>query len=153
MLATAAPPALLVCTIQTVESDWTPRAIKGIRQLEQQRFRLIPAPKGFQIEPRTVIESRLTALLQQFKSSALVDVDQKRLEYRWSYASPLGTVGFDQEQPLRAEPTTVDVTGSLVLHNKSRFELTQRSRLIRSDPERPLSSLNERASGVCREQR
>ena len=153
MFATAASPPPLVCTIQTVQSSWTPRQIKGIRRLEQQSFRLIPAPEGFQIEPPTVVESRLTSLLQQFKSSALIDLDQQRLEYRWSYTASLGTVGFDQEQPLPAEPATVDVTGSLVLHNKSRFELTQRSRLIRSDPERPLSSLNERASGVCREQR
>ena len=152
MLAAASTPPPLVCTIQTVESRWRPKAIAGIRRLEQQSFRLIRGSEGARVEPPTVIESRLTSLVQRFRSSGLKGNDPGRLLYRWSFEAPLGTLGFDQEPS--TEPVMVEVTGHLVIRDAHRFELVQRSRLIGSgrepiEPETILSTLSEVASGVC----
>ena len=63
-----------------MESSWLTIPIQGIRELEHQSFRVIRAPdltgqgkeKGeAKVEPRTVIDSRLTILAENFQSSGL----------------------------------------------------------------------------------
>jgi hypothetical protein len=72
------PPAL-ICTIEAVESSWLKTPIQAIRELEHQSFRVIHAPDSTEkksaerkakvkVEPRTVIDSRLTILAENFQS-------------------------------------------------------------------------------------
>ena len=96
MLASAPTPPPLVCTLQTVETRWSPKPVEGIRQLEQQSFEVIRGPQG-RIQPRAVIESRLTTLMQAFSSSGLDQSNPERKTYQWSFEAPLGSVGFNQE--------------------------------------------------------
>ena len=149
MLASAPTPPPLVCTLQTVESRWSLQPVEGIRQLEQQSFEVVRGPQG-SIKPRAVIESRLTTLMQNFSSSGLDQSNPKRTSYQWSFAAPLGNVGFNQQTG--TGDATVLVDGRLIISNASSFNLKQRSRLIRSGSKRTLTTLDEVASGVCTEQ-
>jgi len=45
LLAAAATPPPLVCTIETVESRWTPRKIAGVRMLKGQTFKVTHTPE------------------------------------------------------------------------------------------------------------
>ena len=150
MLASAPTPPPLVCTLQTVETRWSPKPVEGIRQLEQQSFAVIRGPRG-RIEPRAVIESRLTTLMQGFSSSGLDQSTPERKTYQWSFEAPLGSVGFNQQSETGTGDTTVFVDGRLIISNASRFKLKQQSRLIRTGSNRTLATLNEEASGVCAE--
>ena len=78
MLASAPPP--LVCTIQTVEARWSGSAIAGIRQLEEQQFR-VERGDNPAIEPRTVIDSRLTPLVERFSSPGVEQIAVSRMTY------------------------------------------------------------------------
>ena len=149
MLASAPTPPPLVCTLQTVESRWSLQPVGGIRQLEQQSFEVVRGPQG-SIKPRAVIESRLTTLMQNFSSSGLDQSNPERTSYQWSFAAPLGNVGFNQQSG--TGDATVLVDGRLIISNASSFNLKQRSRLIRSGSKRTLATLDEVASGVCTEQ-
>ena len=60
LLATAATPPM-VCTIETVESRWTPREIAGVRMLRGQTFTVALTPEVM-VTPRYVIDSRITSL-------------------------------------------------------------------------------------------
>ena len=152
MLASAPTPPPLVCTLQTVETHWSSNPVEGIRQLEQQSFEVIRGPQG-RIQPRAVIESRLTTLMQAFSSSGLDQSNPERKTYQWSFEAPLGSVGFNQETETGTGDTTVFVNGRLSISNASSFKLKQQSRLIRSGSNRTLATLDEVASGVCAEQR
>ena len=149
MLASAPTPPPLVCTLQTVETHWSSNPVEGIRQLEQQSFEVIRGPRG-RIEPRAVIESRLTTLMQGFSSSGLDQSNPERKTYQWSFEAPLGSVGFNQKN--ETGETTVLVNGRLIISNARSFKLKQWSRLIHSGSNRTLAILNEVASGVCAEQ-
>ena len=113
---------------------------------------MIRGPSG-RIVPNTVIESRLTTLIQRFSSSGLDQSDPERKTYQWSFEAPLGNVGFNQQTETATGDPSVLVNGRLIIINASSFELKQQSRLIRSGGSRTLATLNEVASGVCDEQR
>ena len=149
MLASAPIPPPLVCTLQTVETHWSKEPVAGIRQLEQQSFEVILGPRG-RIEPRAVIESRLTTLMQDFSSSGLDQSNPERKTYQWSFEAPLGILGFNQQAG--TGEATVLVDGRLIISNSDSFTLEQRSRLIRPGSNRTLTTLNEAASGICRKQ-
>ena len=154
MLASALPPPLLVCTIQTVESRWSGQPIPGIRQLEQQQFQIDRGGKP-SIEPSTVIESRLTPLVERFSSSGVEQIERSGMTYHWSYEAPLGPLQFSSggvaTRP--ASESRVAVSGDLIIDPKNGFKLSQQSRLTQSDGTQTLSSLLEKAHGSCREQR
>ena len=151
MLASLPTPPPLVCTLQTVETRWSPEPVEGIRQLEQQSFEVIRGPKG-RIEPRAVIESRLTTLMKGFSSSGLDQSNPDRKTYQWSFEAPLGSVEFNQQTETGTGDATVLVNGRLIISNASSFRLKQQSRLIRSGSNRTLATLDEVASGGCTEQ-
>lgn len=151
MLASAPTPPPLVCTLQTVETRWSSQPVEGIRQLEQQSFEVIRGPQG-RIEPRAVIESRLTTLMQAFSSSGLDQSNPERKTYQWSFEAPLGSVGFNHQNETETGDATVFVNGRLIISNASSFKLKQQSRLIHIDSNKNLATLDELASGVCAEQ-
>jgi len=134
-----------------VESRWSGSAIAGIRQLEEQQFR-VERGDNPAIEPRTVIDSRLTPLVERFSSSGVEQIAGSRMTYHWSYEAPLGALTFnDSGGP--AQESRVAVSGDLVIDSQKGFELSQQSRLTQSAGTKTLSSLFETAHGSCREQR
>jgi hypothetical protein len=96
----------LICTIEAVQSSWLTIPMQGIRELEHQSFRVIRAPDltgqgkkggggGAKVEPRTVIDSRLTILAESFQSSGHWQpgaIGYGQLNYTWSYEIPMGFV-------------------------------------------------------------
>ena len=154
MLAPVPPLPPLVCTIQTVESRWSGQPIPGIRQLEQQQFR-VDRGENPGIQPETVIDSRLTSLVERFSSSGVEQMEGDRMTYHWSYEAPLGPLQFSgadgSTQP--ANESRVAVSGDLMIDAQHGFKLSQQSRLTQSAGTQTLSSLFETAHGSCREQR
>ena len=136
MLADLPPAVPLVCTIQTVDSRWSGQPIEGIRQLTTQQFVLLQTPTP-RIDPQTVIESRLTSLVQRFSSSGVDQSIPSVTTYHWSFDAPL-----DRD-------TTVMVSGDLIIRNRQSFELSQQSRLTQDEGTRTLNTLQETASGRC----
>ncbi len=53
-----------------MENRWSGRPIPGIRQLEQQQFR-VDRGDNPGIQPETVIDSRLTPVVERFSSSGV----------------------------------------------------------------------------------
>ena len=154
VLASAPPPPPLVCTIQTVESRWNGQPISGIRQLEQQQFQVVRGDQPT-IEPPTVIESRLTPLVERFSSSGVEQIDASRTSYHWSYEAALGPLALHGSEGSRgsAGESRVAVNGDLMIDPQNSFKLSQQSRLTQLGGTRTLSSLFETAHGSCREQR
>ena len=107
------------------------------------------------IEPETVIDSRLTPLVQRFSSSGVEQIAGSRMTYHWSYEAPLGELTFNDSgaSSSPAQESRVAVSGDLVIDVQKGFELSQQSRLTRSAGTKTLSSLLETAHGSCREQR
>ena len=156
VLASAPPPPPLVCTIQTVESRWSGQPIPGIRQLEQQQFRVNRGEHPV-VEPITVIESRLTPLVERFSSSGVEQTQLKQTTYHWSYEAPLGPLqlnrGTSSSSTRPAGESLVAVSGDLIIDAQNSFKLSQQSRLTQSGGTQTLISLFETAHGSCHEQR
>ena len=153
MLAAAPPQPPLVCIIQTVDSRWSGQPIPGIRRLEQQQF-LVRRGAEPTIEPATVIESRLTPLMERFSSSGVEQTDRSQTTYHWSYDAPLGRLQFisgeSSEGSIQpARESTVVVSGDLIIDERNRFALSQQSRLTQVGGTKTLSTLLETARGSC----
>ena len=70
-----------------------------MRELECQSFRVIRSSERMaqpKVEPRTVINSRLTSLAENFQASSErskpLAPDESLLSYEWSFEAPLGFV-------------------------------------------------------------
>ena len=137
-----------------MESRWSGQPIDGIRQLEQQQFLVRRGGKP-SIDPATVIESRLTPLVEQFSSSGVEQIERSGMTYHWSYEAPLGPIQFSNgggsTSPTRE--SRVAVSGDLIIDVQNGFKLSQHSRLTQSGGTQTLSSLLETAHGFCRQQR
>ena len=137
-----------------MESQWSGQPIPGIRQLEHQQFQVerdaTPA-----IHPRTVIESRLTPLVERFSSSGVEQMKGSRMTYHWSYEALLGALKFNDSgaSSRPAQVSHVAVSGDLDIDTQNGFELSQQSRPTQSAGTQTLSRLFETAHGSCREQR
>ena len=137
-----------------MERRWSGQPISGIRQLEQQQFQ-VERGDNPGIEPETVIDSRLTPLVERFSSSGVEQIEGSRLTYHWSYEASLGALILNDSgtSSRPARETRVAVSGDLVIHSRKGFKLSQQSRLTQSAGTKTLSSLFETAHGSCREQR
>ena len=106
------------------------------------------------IEPRTVIDSRITTLVNRFSSSGVDQDDPSKITYKWSFDAPLGLV--ELEDAKNSEHTSsnsiVVVSGTLTIRERLNFELNQESNLTEANGTRTLNSLQEKATGRCREQ-
>ena len=116
----------MVCTIQTVEARWSGRPIAGIRELEQQQFR-VEQIAGSHMTYHWSNKAPIGALTFNFNVSG-------------ASSSP-------------APESRVAGSGDLVIDVQKGFELSQQSRLTQSAGTKTLSSLFETAHGSCREQR
>ena len=153
MLADLPPPTPLVCTIETVEAEWSHQPVAGIRELKHQQFVLHQGSVPY-IEPRTVIDSRITTLVDRFSSSGVDQDDPAEITYNWSFDAPLGIL--ELEDAKNSEQTSsysiVLVSGKLTIRDRLNFELNQQSNLTEANGTRTLNSLQETATGRCREQ-
>ena len=153
MLADLPPPTPLVCTIETVEAEWSHQPVAGIRELKHQQFVLHQGSVPY-IEPRTVIDSRITTLVNRFSSSGVDQDDPAEITYNWSFDAPLGIL--ELEDAKNSEQTSsysiVLVSGKLTIRDRLNFELNQQSKLTEANGTRTLNSLQETATGRCREQ-
>ena len=89
-----------------MEARWSGHPIAGIRQLKQQQFR-VERGENPAIEPRTVIDSRLTPLVERFSSSGVEQIAGSRMTYHWSYEASLGALTFKTPEPPAELPRRV----------------------------------------------
>ena len=145
-----------------MESSWLTIPIQGIRELEHQSFRVIRAPdltgqgKGEEkVEPRTVIDSRLTILAENFQSSGLWQpgaIGYGQLNYTWSFEAPMGFVAkqnTDETSKTINNTTTLYVEGDLKINSQLQFELRNLSTLRQDTSSNLINSLDELAKGIC----
>ena len=150
MLADLPPSIPLVCTIQTVETSWSHQPIAGIRELKHQQF-VVGGGSEPVIEPRTVVDSRITTLVDRFSSSVVDRSDPLKATYQWTFTAPLGLLEWSESTlgEGRSSDSTVIVNGTLTIHNRATFELNQQSRLTEANGTRTLNTLQESAQGRC----
>ena len=156
------PPAL-ICTIQAVQSSWLKTPIQAVRQLEYQSFRVIHAPdstekqnaeRKVKVEPRTVIDSRLTILAENFQSLERWQpraMGYGQLNYTWSFKAPLGFVAKPHpgKTSNTMNTTTIHVEGSLKINPQLQFELYNLSTLRQDTSSDLINRLDEQAKGSC----
>ena len=139
MLVDVPPAAPLVCTIETLDSRWARQPIADLRPLNSQQFVLWHGPPA-RVQPKTVVENRLTRSVQRFSSSGVDQSDPSMTTYHWSFDAPLSA------------KSSVTVSGELIIHDRRRFELSQQSRLTEAEGTRTLNTLQDTAQGRCLEQ-
>ena len=153
LLAVAStPPPALLCTIETVESRWQPRPIRSVRVLEGMQFRLQPGPP-ITVEPRYVIDSRLTLLADEQQAPALTQQPDGSINYRWSFEAPLGAISSDPDNPVTINDSLATIEGRLTIQSDRRFTLVNLSSVSARNGGSVLTRLREEASGRCDEQR
>ena len=150
-VASTPPPALL-CTIETVESRWQPRPIRSVRVLEGMQFRLQPGPP-ITVEPRYVIDSRLTLLADEQQAPVLTRQPDGSINYRWSFEAPLGAISSDPDNPITINDSLATIEGRLTIQSDRRFTLVNLSTVSARNGGSVLTRLREEASGRCDEQR
>ena len=150
-VASTPPPALL-CTIETVESRWQPRPIPSVRVLEGMQFRLQPGPP-ITVEPRYVIDSRLTLLADEQQAPVLTRQPDGSINYRWSFEAPLGAISSDPDNPVTINDSLATIEGRLTIQSDRRFTLVNLSSVSARNGGSVLTRLREEASGRCDEQR
>ena len=138
-------------------STWLTTPIRAVRELEYQSFRVIPAPDPTEkpnVEPRTVIDSRLTLLAENFQSSGRWKpeaIGYGQLNYTWSFEAPMGFVA--KQNPGKTSKTvntsTINVEGSLKIDSQLQFELHNLSTLKQEVSGDLINELDELANGSC----
>ena len=151
LLAAAATPPPLVCTIETVESRWTPRKIAGVRMLKGQTFKVTRTPE-ITLTPRYVVDSRITSLAEETEPP-IGSVENERLRYSWNYVAPLGPVAPPPTVGNANRKASISVEGQLLIQPNRRFELANLSSMTAEGSTTALTTLQDSASGACREQR
>ena len=153
LLAVAStPPPALLCTIETVESHWQPRPIGSVRVLEGMQFRLQPGPP-ITVEPRYVIDSRLTLLADEPQAPVLTRLPDGSINYSWSFEAPLGAISSDPDNPVTINDSLATIEGRLTIQSDRQFTLVNLSSVSARNGGSVLTRLREEASGRCDEQR
>ena len=151
VLAAAETPPPLICTIETVESRWTPRKIAGVRMLKGQTFTVVRTPE-ITVNPRYVIDSRITSLAEE-SEPPVGSAENKRLHYSWTYLAPLGPVAPAATSDGANRNATISVEGQLRIQPNRSFDLVNVSAMTAEGSTTALTTLRDRAGGTCREQR
>ena len=144
-----------------MESSWLTIPIQGIRELEHQSFRVIRAPdlteqgKGIaKVEPRTVIDSRLIILAENFQSSGHWQpgaIGYGQINYTWSYETPMGFVAkrTPGETSKAINRSTLYIQGMLEINAQLQFKSHNISTLKQNISSESINSLDELAKGSC----
>jgi len=151
VLAAAETPPPLICTIETVESRWTPRNIAGVRMLKGQTFTVVRTPE-ITVNPRYVIDSRITSLAEE-SETPVGTINNERVHYSWTYLAPLGPVAPAATTEGASRNATISVEGLLRIQPDRSFDLVNVSAMTAEGSTTALTTLRDRAGGTCREQR
>jgi hypothetical protein len=151
VLAAAETPPPLICTIETVESRWTPRDIAGVRMLKGQTFTVVRTPE-ITVNPRYVIDSRITSLAEE-SETPVGTINNERVHYSWTYLAPLGPVAPAATTEGASRNATISVEGLLRIQPDRSFDLVNVSAMTAEGSTTALTTLRDRAGGTCREQR
>ena len=151
VLAAAETPPPLICTIETVESRWTPRNIAGVRVLKGQTFTVVRSPE-ITVNPRYVIDSRITSLAEETEPP-VGSIENARLRYSWNYIAPLGPVAPPATAGDANRNASISVEGQLLIQPNRSFNLVNLSAMTAAGSTTALTTLQDSASGACREQR
>ena len=151
VLAAAETPPPLICTIETVESRWTPRKIAGVRMLKGQTFTVVRTPE-ITVNPRYVIDSRITSLAEE-SETPVGTMNNERVHYSWTYLAPLGPVAPASTTEGASRNATISVEGQLRIQPDLSFDLVNVSAMTAEGSTTALTTLRDRAGGRCREQR
>ena len=141
----------MVCSIETVESRWTPRAIAGVRMLNGQSFTVTRAP-SIKVTPRYVIDSRITSLAEE-SAPPVGSETNKSIHYSWRYLAPLGPVAPPATSAEPSRNASISVEGQLRIRADRSFDLVNVSAMTAEGSTTALTTLRDSASGTCREQR
>jgi hypothetical protein len=150
LAATETPPPL-ICTIETVESHWTPRNIAGVRMLKGQTFTVVRTPE-ITVNPRYVIDSRITSLAEE-SETPVGTINNEGVHYSWTYLAPLGPVAPAATTEGANRNATISVEGQLRIQPNRSFDLMNVSAMTTEGSTTALTTLRDRAGGTCREQR
>ena len=144
----AATPAIppLVCTIEAVQSRWSPGPIPGVRVVQGQTFEVY-REGAVHVSPRYVIESRLSVLADDLLAQDGVVAEDGTVSYRWSFQALIGPVATAVNQQPRDAKAVVE--GDLSIGSDLRFSLRNRSTLVAIGQHTPFTRLDETASGRC----
>ena len=140
----------MVCTIETVESRWSPRAIAGVRMLRGQSFTVTRSP-DIKLTPRYVIDSRITSLAEETEPP-VGSIENQRLRYSWSYIAALGPVAPPATSCEPSRNASISVEGQLRIRADRSFDLVNVSAMTAEGSTTALTTLRDSASGTCREQ-
>jgi len=151
VLAAAETPPPLICTIETVESRWTPRKIAGVRMLKGQMFTVVRTPE-ITVNPRYVIDSRITSLAEE-SETPVGTINNERVHYSWTYLAPLGPVAPPATAGDANRNASISVEGQLQIQPNRSFNLVNVSAMTAEGSTTALTTLRDRAGGTCREQR
>ena len=153
LLAASPPsPPPLECTIGTVTSRWTPKPIQSVRVLDGMQFTVLLGPP-LRVEPRFVIDSRLTLLATEQSPPVVTKQSNDDLLYSWAFEAPLGMVATDSNDPGSARPALAQVEGRLTLRADRGFTLLNLTQIKAKSGGATLTRLQENATGTCLEQR
>ena len=147
LAATPAVPPLL-CTIEAVQSRWSPRPIPGVRVLKGQTFQ-VHREGTLHVSPRHVIDSRLSVLADDLVAPEGAVAEDGTISYRWSFQALIGPVATAVNQHPRDTKAVVD--GDLTIGSDRRFSLRSRSSLVAIGQQTAFTRLDETASGLCLE--
>ena len=150
-LAAAETPPPLICTIEMVESRWTPRKIAGVRMLKGQTFSVSRTP-DIKVTPRYVIDSRITSLAEESEPPLGLN-DSEHIRYSWDYIAPLGPVAPAATPGGSSRNATISVKGQLRIQPNRSFNLVNVSAMTADGSTTALTTLRDSSSGTCREQR
>jgi hypothetical protein len=140
----------MVCTIETVKSRWSPRAIAGVRMLRGQSFTVTRSP-DIKLTPRYVIDSRITSLAEETEPP-VGSIENQRLRYSWSYIAALGPVAPPATSGEPSRNASISVEGQLRIRADRSFDLVNVSAMTAEGSTTALTTLRDSASGTCREQ-
>ena len=151
LLPAAEAPPPLTCTIETVQSRWSPRKIAGVRMLKGQSFTVARTPE-ITVTPRYVIDSRITSLAEE-SETPVGTINNERVHYSWTYLAPLGPVAPAATTEGASRNATISVEGQLRIQPNRSFDLVNVSAMTADGSTTALTTLRDRAGGTCREQR
>ena len=148
LAATPAVPPLL-CTIEAVQSQWSPRPIRGVRVAKGQTFE-VHRKGALHVSPRYVIDSRLSVLADDLIAPEVNVRADGAISYRWSFQALIGPVATAVNQQPRDAKAVLE--GDLSIGSDLLFSLRNRSTLMAIEQKTDITRLDETASGRCRGQ-
>ena len=106
LAATPAFPPLL-CTIEAVQSQWSPLPIPGVRVAKGQTFE-VHRKGALHVSPRYVIDSRLSVLADDLIAPEVNVRADGAISYRWSFQALIGPVATAVNQQPRDAKAVVE---------------------------------------------